>query len=363
HGYKIGTVREIEFHPHKPGRFIVSVALEKDIPIVEDSRAEIYSSDLMGTKAIQFIDGNSNVNLQPGDTVNSQVSGGLKEQITTELSPLKEKIEAMVVELDSTLSGMSGVFSNENNQSLEEGMKSFRMMMMNLENSSLQLNEALADGGSIHNSMANIDSVSQDLNRQRESVSSTIENLSVVSEQLKAMNLDTLGGRIDSGLVVINDILEKTKEGDGSLGLLLSNEGLYYNMLDASANLDRLLADLRHNPKRYLNLSAFNFGREVYIKVDDEEAEQQGIVYKVKINESKEPLDIKNQLIADKYRIFEDTNGKNYTYTVGETTSYATANRIKEEVLRHYNDAEIIAFEEGKRISVKKALKKTGVKN
>jgi phospholipid/cholesterol/gamma-HCH transport system substrate-binding protein len=220
----------------------------------------------------------------------------------------------------------------------------------------------MASGGAINNALANIDSVTQELNYQREAITVTMENVARFSEQLKTIKLDTLAGRIDSGLIIVNNLLQKAREGEGSLGLLLSDEGLYYNMMDASANLDRLLLDVRHNPKRYFKVSAFDFGRDVYVKVDDEKAEEQGIVYKVKVAESKEPLFLKNQRVNDKYRIFEDSNGKKYIYTIGTTSSYTEIKTIRDEIIHEYPNAAIIAFQEGRPVKVVKALNQSGEK-
>lgn len=358
HGYKIGSVREIEFLPGKQGRFVVTMSLTKEILLVRDTEAQIHSFDLMGTKAIRFLDGDSERFLQPGDTLQTSVEGGFQDQISSELSPLKSKTENLIVKMDTTLSGLSRVFSNQNNRSLEEGMNSFRQMMQNLERSSAMLNASLTEGGAINNSLASIDSVSRELNRQRNAIASTMENLAVFTEQLKGMNLDTLAARVDSSMVAVNGLLQQASDAEGgSLGLLLSDKGLYYNMMDASANLDRLLADVRHNPKRYLSFSAIDLGRKVYINVDDDRAEQQGIVYKVKIKESGKPLPLKNQMVMDQYRVFENSDGKNYTYTVGRTSKYGEITKIKNHVINLYPDAKVIAFKDGAPVKVKKALK------
>jgi phospholipid/cholesterol/gamma-HCH transport system substrate-binding protein len=331
HGYKIGSVREIEFLPKQEGRFVVAISINKDIPLANNSVAQIYSLDLMGTKAVQFVDGDSGRHLQAGDTVQTSVMGGMKDEVL----PIKNKVENLIVKLDTTLSDLSMVFSKKNNNSLEEGMNSFRQMMNNLERSTSELNASLASGGAIHNSLANIDSISQSLSRQRQAIGTTMENVALFSEQLKKMKLDTLAVRIDSSLTAVNSLLHQAKEGEGSLGMMLSDKGLYYNMVDATANLDRLLADMRHNPKRYLNFA-----------------------------ESDDPVDdLKNRMIRDKYRIFEDTDGSKYTYTVGSSSSYTEIVEIKNEIISLYPKADVVAMKDGKPLKLEKALKQSEVKN
>jgi len=362
-GYKVGSVRDIEFHPEREKKFIVTFSLERELPVYRTTVAQIYSFDLMGTMAVQFLDGQPDELLEPGDTLQTSIKRAIMDQVTTEVMPIKDKVEALIVRIDSTLSGLSGVLSDTNNQSFEEGMKSFRQMMQNLEKTTAEFNTVMSKGGALRNSLASIDTISGELSRQRHSVSATIKNVEDFSEQLGRLELDTLAEKLDSSLFILNSLLKQASEGEGSLGLLLSDEGLYYNLMDASANLDRLLADVRHNPKRYFSISAFDFGKTVEIKVDDKKAEEQGIVYKVRISVSDKPLDIRNNMIRDKYRIFEDTDGKKYTYTVGASSSYADVKSIRDEIIHEYPEAEIIAFKEGKPVKLFKALKLSGTKD
>ncbi|WP_010662962.1 MlaD family protein [Marinilabilia salmonicolor] len=356
HGYKVGSVMEIQFYPEREDRFVVVFSLSKEMSLNENTLAQIYSFDLMGAKAVRFVDNGAGALLMPGDTLKTDIERGL----TAELAPIKNKVENLVVRMDSTLNSLSGVFSNENNESLEEGMKSFRAMMRNLEQTTATVNASLGNGGALNRTLTNIDSVTGVLARQQDNISSTMENVAGFSNQLAKVHLDSLAAGIDSSLTLVNTLLRQAQEGEGSLGLLLSDEGLYYNLMDASANLDRLLADVRHNPERYLSISAVDLGKDVYLNVSDERAEQQGIVYKVEIARSNEPLQIKNQMIKENYRIFEDTDGNKYTYTIGNSSSYAEIKGIRDEIIHQFPDAEVVAFKDGKAIRLIKALRQTG---
>ena len=360
-GYNIGTVRTIDFFPADQ-KFVVTLSLNKKLPVTDQTVARISSLDLMGSKAVKFVNVREGNLLQPGDTLKTDVVGGLQDQLSTEIKPIKDKMENLIVKIDSTLSGLSNVFSDQNNRNLTEGMNSFSGMMENLEQSTAALNSSLGEGGAIRHSLAHIDSLTYAVNQQRQAIQSTMENMAAFSGQLKAMNLDTMAARLDSSVTAVNALLRKTNEGEGSLGMMFSDKGLYYNLLDASANLDRLLADIRHNPGRYVSFSAIDFGREVYLQVNDEKARDKGIVFKVKIKESPEPLGLKNQMVDNKHRIFEDTNGKKYIYSVGESSSYAEILALRDQIRDEYPEARVIALQNGQSINLQKALRKSGVK-
>ena len=64
----------------------------------------------------------------------------------------------------------------------------------------------------------------------------------------------------------LNEVLSAVNDKDGSVGKLLSDGELYENLTEASDNLSVLLADLKENPYRYINVSVF--GSNPYKKVE-----------------------------------------------------------------------------------------------
>src|SRR4029077_13456488 len=54
-GYKIGFVKTINLLPDHSGRLVISMHIKNDVRIPKNSRAEIFSTDFLGTKAVQLI--------------------------------------------------------------------------------------------------------------------------------------------------------------------------------------------------------------------------------------------------------------------------------------------------------------------
>ncbi|MGY8989041.1 MAG: MlaD family protein, partial [Flavobacteriales bacterium] len=59
-GYKIGTVTNISFNPERDNELEVMINIENDIQIPVNSKAKIVSLDLLGTKGISLILGDTN---------------------------------------------------------------------------------------------------------------------------------------------------------------------------------------------------------------------------------------------------------------------------------------------------------------
>ncbi|MFN5629328.1 MAG: MCE family protein, partial [Bacteroidota bacterium] len=58
-------------------------------------------------------------------------------------------------------------------------------------------------------------------------------------------------------LAVVAQVMTKINEGKGSLGLLVNDKKLYDNLEASTKDLDKLMVDIKENPKRYIHFSVF----------------------------------------------------------------------------------------------------------
>ena len=58
-GYKIGYVKSITLMPDHSGRLVISMYIKSELKIPRNSVAEIFSTDLLGTKGVQLLFGSS----------------------------------------------------------------------------------------------------------------------------------------------------------------------------------------------------------------------------------------------------------------------------------------------------------------
>ncbi len=188
-GFKVGMVENIKLHPTKRGKFLISFVLTEDFHLPKNTVAQIYSIDLMGSKAIQLIEGNSTEPLIPGDTLLTNTMGDLMHQMGMEVLPLKDKAERLLVHFDSVLVGISEVFSEQNKSNLDMAILDFTLSMNNLKNLSAKLDGTLGENGEIGRSFQNIESFTETLKLQSKNLTLTMENLASLSENLKNSDL------------------------------------------------------------------------------------------------------------------------------------------------------------------------------
>jgi phospholipid/cholesterol/gamma-HCH transport system substrate-binding protein len=83
-------------------------------------------------------------------------------------------------------------------------------------------------------------------------VDSTVRNL-----QATTQNLNQLTASLNTTTVRLDSVMMLVQKGDGTIGKLLRDPSVYNNLQDLLARTDSLLADLKANPKRYINLRVF----------------------------------------------------------------------------------------------------------
>ncbi|HSQ31429.1 MAG TPA: hypothetical protein VLN49_16350, partial [Gemmatimonadaceae bacterium] len=83
-------------------------------------------------------------------------------------------------------------------------------------------------------------------------LSATMANLRQTSE-----NSARLVANIDSTNAQIAALLTQARTGNGTVGKLLSDSLLYTDVRKSVQQLDSLIADIKKNPKKYINLRIF----------------------------------------------------------------------------------------------------------
>ncbi len=257
-GYQVGQVQDIYFDTIDYQSIIVKLMVDQDIKIPLNSEARIVSSDLMGTKEIQFIFSESDSLHALGDTLKSGIEKELSEEVNAQIAPLKAKAEELISSFDSVLVGVNSVFTENTRESLRKTFLEINNTIKNLTVITEELSIFVENEmGHVANTFGNIDSVSQTLKANSGKIDNIISNLSVFSDSLSTADIASTIKEAESAFKEINMITEKINAGEGSLGLLINDEDLYLNMEKSTKELEILLKDIRENPKRYLNVSVF----------------------------------------------------------------------------------------------------------
>ncbi|KAB2872083.1 MAG: MCE family protein [Bacteroidales bacterium] len=266
-GFKVGLVKDIEFHDVRSGKFLVTLLIGKDYEIPRNTVAKLISSDIMGGKAIKLEVSPDTAFYQPGDTLPSAVEIGLIDQLGHQMVPVKEKAERLMVEIENSLKVFTQVFNEKNRDNLTQGVENLNKSLYNVKQSTAALDTMLnSPKGSLRNIFSNVESISGNLKKNNKELTNIIQNFSSVSDSLAKINIVQTMAKLESSMKDLNSILAKINSGEGTLGNLVNNDTLYRNLESASRGLDLLINDMKNNPKRYVNFSIIDLSRTKYVE-------------------------------------------------------------------------------------------------
>ena len=349
-GYKVGTVRSIDICPDAPAqkRFRITITLDKPLDIPKDTRADIYSTDLLGGVGIDLVWGSSTDMAENGDTLSSDIRLGLTDQ----LGPLKDKATLIANSVDTALHNVNTLLGGDNGENLASAIEALNKTLENFERISANVSKLTTSNGALTQSINNLDSLMAALNAQSNNIALILSNLAQFSEQLSGANVDTLVGTLNTTIASMGSMINNVDSAKGSIGKLINDTKLYDKLAESSENLNRLLVDVRLNPSRYVKISAINFGKNTYFSDANNGLAMIGLVYSVSLVTSQVPLDFPTEINGQKV-IEYHKDKKTYEYLLGQFREKTDAQQALNELKATYSSAKLKAFDSGKEVDVK----------
>ena len=335
-GYQVGQVISIQFTGERFDRVLVKFSVDKGLELPSNTLAMIQSADLMGSKVVALVPGDSHVFAVSGDTLRAQVERGLMEQVSQQMLPLKQKAERLLGSLDSVLLIVQGLFNEETKKNLSNSFGSIDRTLRNLEGASGNLDTLIqGESARISSILQDVNSITGNLRNNNEEISNILGNVSAISDSLRQASLHQTLMSLDYILATTDSIMNKINRGEGTIGALLNDNDLYYNLNQVSENLNRLLVEFRYNPKRFINLSLIDFSS------GKNALEEYGVV----IFESLERLDINSELYVQNPGLKEIKYKDKYLYIIDSYKKLKPAQRKLDDVIKRYNDAYIVKID------------------
>lgn len=222
----------------------IRLEIEGDYPISRDSRVEIKASGLFGGMIADVIPGSSAERVGWGDEIPGGTGVGLfskMDELAGEADKVAKRVQGlltdeMVKDLQGTASG-----TRQSLESLQAILKEQRGELRGLSASLRRSSEGL----------------------ERVTAGPELERTVKQLDQLVA-RLDGTLTTLDRSSTSLGSILARMDRGEGTLGKLSTDDTLYKNAAEASANLNKatvelnkLLTDFQAHPRKYINLEIF----------------------------------------------------------------------------------------------------------
>lgn len=243
-GIKTGTVTEVELLPER-NAVLVTVEVSKRVRLPLGTRLRLVSTDLFDTKALQIeIGQDADRTYLHRDTLPAEIAPSLIENLVGDLTPLKDKVEISLSNLNRIL------------EAVEEAK--IRHSLAQLDEGSSNLNELIRDSRApIQKTLSELSRLSEDLRQDQPLLKASIQNFKSFSDSLTHLQLKQTVNQAELALSSTRQLMERIQSDQGTLGKLMKDSSLYYNLQQSTQSLNLLLTDLRQNPGRYVQVSVF----------------------------------------------------------------------------------------------------------
>ncbi|HTA82076.1 MAG TPA: MlaD family protein [Bacteroidia bacterium] len=265
-GFHIGQVDELKLEPNSSGKVLISMIItNNDIQIPKTSVARI-TSDFFGNKAIQIEIPKDTVTgklkdaliIKDKDTLTAANEITLKDQVSAQVLPLKNKAEELMSTIDSTMNIIKGVFTKKTQNNLSQSIESINISLKHFESMSGNLDDLVTTQKQrIGDIFGKIDEISTDLAKNSKQLGNAINNIANITDTLAKSKLKDAVNNADSTLYYTAQIFKKVNSGKGTLGMLANDTTLYNRLSGTSLQLNLLLQDMKAHPNRYVHFSLF----------------------------------------------------------------------------------------------------------
>ncbi|MCE5347413.1 MAG: MlaD family protein [Bacteroidales bacterium] len=250
-GFKVGVVQSIDFLDKESGKLLVSFSVSKDLKLPKNTVAEIVPVSVLGGMKVQFAYGTGPGTYSEGDTISGILAESIMDMVDTKLMPVINKIGKLITDLDSVIISVNGIIDAD----FEENISG---TLANLNSTTKGLDNIVGSKGEdLKATLDNINKFTKMLSDNSEKMDNTFSNLEAITDTLATADIYTSISNLKASLENASTILNNMNNGKGTAGQILTNDTLYTNLSNSLESLNRLLQDVKANPKRYVHFSVF----------------------------------------------------------------------------------------------------------
>jgi phospholipid/cholesterol/gamma-HCH transport system substrate-binding protein len=275
-GFQVGVIADMYLKPEDMQTIITVLDIERGVKIPKTTVAELISTDITGGKGINLsfdkpCSGEDCA--KSGDYLKGDTKGILQSMIP------QEELDRYLNQLASTVGAVYDTLNQRlvdpNAVGIGKSYQDFAATLSSLNATTARIDAMLSkSSGSIEKSIKNVEALTSNLNDNMASVDSILNNTVTLTAQLKEIDLKkTIDGtaenandaivklkgtleNADKALAEVTALLNGIKAGDGTVGKLFTDDGLYFKLTQASEQLEKFLLDFETHPYRYMPLKS-----------------------------------------------------------------------------------------------------------
>ncbi|MFL5595343.1 MAG: MlaD family protein [Gemmatimonadaceae bacterium] len=236
-GVSVGYVDNVELR--QDGTLITTVRIQKNYQVPITSRATVVPNGIFGDMAVALTPSRPDArSFKPGDTVPVGPSNPGIAELTSKADSVMRSVNSVTAALEHEMVATGGIRDLRNTIGATN-----RLVNEFAAIAAEQSRQLSATMTSLRRATGAIDPAKVD---------STITNFRTASANMAAMSAD-----LKETSAKLDVLLAKVDSGPGSVAKLLNDPGAYNDARGVLQRMDSLLADIKRNPKRYINVSIF----------------------------------------------------------------------------------------------------------
>lgn len=242
-GVNVGRVNEVRLRP-ETRNVLVRFQVDRELQIPEGSTTRVSGLNALSNVYVEIdLAPPGNPSVTEGDTLSSQQEDFLGDVVS--------QAPRFINRADSLL-GSATTTLNTAEQLLARPESDLRQTLVAIGSTAQTIDQLLrAEQQRLASTLESVDTLATSLSDlttgNKDSLSLAVQRLNASLNQLES-NLAAL----EQTTATLDAILQKVNQGQGTLGLLVNDPGLYHRLDSTTTNLNRLLVDFQQNPKRYL---------------------------------------------------------------------------------------------------------------
>ena len=236
-GYKVGVVEGINYNYQQPDRIVAVVGLDRKLRLPAGTTAEI-GSDLLGNVKLELRLGDvSAAAMAVGDTI----SGGMQEGMMDKVGGMVPQIEQLLPKLDSIMASLNVLLADP---AIANSLHNVEQISADLTTTTRQLNTLMTGlNKNVPQLMAKADGL--------------LDNTNTLTKNLSEVDVAATMSKVNTTLDNVERLTARLNSKEGTLGLLMTDPGVYQHLNATMRDADSLLIDLKQHPKRYVHFSIF----------------------------------------------------------------------------------------------------------
>jgi phospholipid/cholesterol/gamma-HCH transport system substrate-binding protein len=236
-GVNVGYVDQVDLH--MDGVLVTTLRIQNHYKVPVTSKAAVIPNGIFGDQAVALTPSRPDPrSFNDGDTVPIGASTPGISELTTKADSVMRSVNAVTSALEHEMVAAGGI------RDLRSTITATNRLVVDFAAIAAEQSRQLsATMTSLRRATGAIDPAKVD---------STVKNFRTASA-----NLAEISGQLKETSGKLDMLLAKVDSGPGSVAKLINDPGAYNDVRAVLQRMDSLLADIKKNPKRYINVKIF----------------------------------------------------------------------------------------------------------